>query len=160
MVEICINAVDPDPAVVSGRSDAFVHEIKVQLGVTRAVRPRAVWLEAGGTFLTSLLRGIRPLKGEGAYLISLFKGFWGWRAVHVISQAFWAELISVEVCFITSCERQQCYFSGKDCLALCLLWNVKEPVSLLHVWTQYTYIKNLYKLKSFLMYFVCLLFVR
>lgn len=132
MVEICVYAVvSPDPAVAPRWSYAFVHEIKVQRGVTRAVRPRAVRLEAGGTFPTSLLRGIRPLKGERAYLISPFKGFGGWRAVHVISQAFWAGLLlSVEVCFITSCERQQCYFSGKDRLVLHLLWNVKKLVRL------------------------------
>lgn len=91
---------------------------------------RAVWLEAGGTFLTSSLRGIRPLKGEGAYLIRPFKGFGGWRAVHVISQAFWA----VEVSFIRSCERQQCYFSGKGCMVLCLLRNVIKLVRLWVAW--------------------------
>lgn len=67
---------------------AVVPQIKVQRIVTRAVRPGAVRLEAGDTFLTSWLRGIRPLEGEGAYLISPFKGFGGRRAVHVLSQAF------------------------------------------------------------------------
>ena len=60
-----------DPAGTSRWSFAFFGEIKPSVGVTRAVRPWAVWEEAGGTFLTFSLRGIRPLGGEGAYLIGL-----------------------------------------------------------------------------------------
>lgn len=118
---VCMRA---DPAEASGWSNAFVHEIKVQRCVTRAVRPLAVRLEAGGTFLTSLLRGIRPLKGERGHIWLVCSkvledgGLYMWSVWHF-------ELL-ISACFITSCERQQCYFSGEVCSARCLLWNVKE----------------------------------
>lgn len=49
------------------------------LAGTAAVRSGAPWLEAGGTFLTSWLRGIRP------------QHIWkGRRAVHVTAEACWA----------------------------------------------------------------------
>lgn len=141
-----------DPAVASGWSNAFVHEIKVQRGVTRAVRPLAVRLEAGGTFLTSLLRGIRPLKGERGHIWLVCSkvledgGLCMWSVWHF-------ELLISE-CFITCCERQQCYFSGKVSSAPCLLWNVKELVGLCFlcgfkfIWTKQLFHILLSKLAS------------
>lgn len=81
-----------DVAMACGWSYAFPHKIKSPVSRGQS-GPGAVWLEAGGTFLTSSLRGIRMQEGEGAYLIIPFRGLCG--RDHMIDGAFSAMFLSI-----------------------------------------------------------------
>lgn len=111
-----------------GWSYAFTHKIKSLVSRGQS-GPGAVWLEAGGTFLTSSLRGIRMQEGEGAYLLILFRGLGG--RDHMINGVF-------SVMFLNLIWK------------MAILWGIKWLEWVVFRWWWRWHVQNKYVLKQVL----------